>query len=162
MISMHRKSQLVLILQGVAMLSIAAFPFFENGHIDLGWDNKPFQKTIGVGLEFVGFILIVAAVKIMGRHFEYKTTPKDKLIKDWPFNMVRNPIYFAAVPLGIGWSLTQSSYGAAITTIILMAILRWKISIEEHYLKIKFGQEYLEYLSNVPRLIPRCFKNKSL
>jgi protein-S-isoprenylcysteine O-methyltransferase Ste14 len=73
-----------------------------------------------------------------------------------PYSFVRNPLYFGSLLLSIGYGLV-SGFGWAGVVILVAFYLLFHLSAiryEEGFLKERFGQPYLDYLSKVPRLIP--------
>lgn len=73
-----------------------------------------------------------------------------------PYSYVRNPLYFGSLLLSLGYGLVS---GMGFTGVIVMLgfyLLFHLAAIfyEEGFLKVKFGQAYLDYFNTVPRLIP--------
>lgn len=106
-----------------------------------------------------GFILLVTTIRQFARRGKGTLAPWDpprKLVIEGPYRYSRNPmisgvsiillgqvIIFGSIPLLI-WFLYFT-----ITNNIYI------VKREEPLLEEKFGDEYLDYKSNVPRIIPR-------
>jgi protein-S-isoprenylcysteine O-methyltransferase Ste14 len=78
------------------------------------------------------------------------------LIGDGPFAYVRNPLYLANIALWVGFALCAGVVWMAPLLIVILgvayhAIVRW----EEGLLASRLGAPYLDYMTRVPRWIPR-------
>ena len=78
-----------------------------------------------------------------------------------PYAYVRNPLYFGSLLLSVGYGLVSGFglIGVAVLVALYLVFHLAAIIYEEGFLKNKFGQPYLDYLRQVPRLIPspgRC------
>ena len=73
-----------------------------------------------------------------------------------PYAYVRNPLYFGSLLLAIGYGLISGlGWGGVIAMTALFFLFHLAaIRFEEGFLKVKFGQPYLDYLGRVPRIIP--------
>ncbi|WP_119319274.1 methyltransferase family protein [Capsulimonas corticalis] len=73
-----------------------------------------------------------------------------------PYAYVRNPLYFGSLLLAIGYGLVSGlGWGGVIAMTALFFLFHLAaIRYEESFLKVKFGQPYLDYLARVPRIIP--------
>jgi len=80
--------------------------------------------------------------------------PPDRLRRDGPFGVVRNPLYFgvlvasAAPALAAGEPLLAVSYALSVVALAIRAVQ------EERRLHTQLGAAYAEYCREVPRLIP--------
>jgi len=84
-----------------------------------------------------------------------------KLITGGPYSLIRNPLYFFSMLSFIGAGLVFGSISIALIFAILFFITHWKAIItEEGRLRRIFGDEFTEYMKNVPRFFPRSFKIK--
>lgn len=83
------------------------------------------------------------------------------------FAYVRNPLYLGNILLYIGigiMSMALFPYLQIIAFLFFYIQYRFIISQEEKYLTKTFGEQYLNYKKNVPRLIPRFtpYKNPNV
>jgi len=80
---------------------------------------------------------------------------KDKLITHGPFNYVRHPLYSTLLitipPLMIIW---YSDLLFIISWALLLILSHYVVSLEEHGLIEKFGEDYERYRKYVPALLP--------
>jgi len=122
------------------------------------------QDTIPYDIvKFLGYMLVMIAA--FGRVFTtvflggYKN---EKLIKDGPFSMVRNPLYVLSFIGTMGVSFLSMRLGIIIIAPIATAVIyHYLVKREEAFLLETFGQEYQDYLNQVPRFIPDLKKYKS-
>jgi protein-S-isoprenylcysteine O-methyltransferase len=84
-----------------------------------------------------------------------------KLITSGPYSVVRHPMYFANILMYIGCLIIIRSYILFGLFLILIAILSYRIKIEEKELFNKFGKEYEEYKKKVALIIPYIFKTRA-
>ncbi len=84
------------------------------------------------------------------------------LLKDGPYSITRNPLYLgnlfnlAGVIIAMNLSFLISLLSFSIFFLIYFLI----ILAEEKFLEEKFGEEYIIYKKNVPRILPNPFKFK--
>jgi protein-S-isoprenylcysteine O-methyltransferase Ste14 len=84
---------------------------------------------------------------------EVRETPG--VIRKGVFGRVRHPIYLGAVLVYCGWLVLRFSLAAALIWIGIMAFYHFLARHEEQLLLKKFGQEYADYMREVPMWIPR-------
>lgn len=80
--------------------------------------------------------------------------PENELIAKGPFSFVRHPMYFGGIIGAFGLAIFASSILGMLYTIALTFVLSRIADYEEKDLKVRIGQEYLEYIKNVPKLFP--------
>ena len=73
-----------------------------------------------------------------------------------PYAHVRNPLYFGSLLLAVGYGLISGLgiWGVAFTVALFLVFHLAAILYEEKFLTHKFGQPYLDYTKQVPRLLP--------
>ncbi|MFX1603977.1 MAG: methyltransferase family protein, partial [Promethearchaeota archaeon] len=67
----------------------------------------------------------------------------------------RNPLYFSATILLMGWTLVFTSTFLLIVTMLFLPLFRFAAKWEEEELAERFGEEYLSYKESVPFFFPR-------
>ena len=78
-----------------------------------------------------------------------------KVVKDGPYSMMRNPLYFFSFLGFVGAGLAFGSILLALLLIATFMITHWPtILAEEEKLKGIFGEEYMQYFNSVPRFFP--------
>jgi protein-S-isoprenylcysteine O-methyltransferase Ste14 len=124
-----------------------------------GWrDGSPARwNLIGLAPVAVGVIVLVwlmligfaQAAKMLER-VELDWSPKI-FLKRGPYAYTRHPMYLAELALWFGWAIIFGSPAVlAGFSILLIAVYRLAPR-EEQDLEAKFGDEYREYMSEVPR-----------
>lgn len=71
------------------------------------------------------------------------------------YSVIRHPAYFALILVGLGAFFLRLSVYSLLFFLIVYVTLRIHISIEERELVERFGDGYLDYMSNVPGLYVR-------
>ena len=114
---------------------------------------------IGVILVVTGELLRLNGVRYAGGETRTLKVGASVLCSSRPFAYLRNPLYLGNVIIYAGMVLIA---GGEFVWILLPTTLTFFfleygliISLEEETLRKKFNEEYGEYLSMVPRLIPR-------
>jgi protein-S-isoprenylcysteine O-methyltransferase Ste14 len=114
---------------------------------------------IGVILVVTGELLRLNGVRYAGGETRTLKVGASALCSSGPFAYLRNPLYLGNVIIYAGMVLIA---GGEFVWILLPVTLTFFfleygliISLEEETLRQKFNKEYGEYLSMVPRLIPR-------
>ncbi len=114
---------------------------------------------IGVVLVVTGELLRLNGVRYAGGETRTLKVGASVLCSSGPFAYLRNPLYLGNVIIYAGMVLIA---GGEFVWILLPTTLTFFfleygliISLEEETLRKKFNEEYGEYLSMVPRLIPR-------
>lgn len=126
-------------------LDFADLPFFRLHH------------EIGIALMMAGILLRIHAVVYLGRFFTVNVAiaHDHTLIDTGPYRWIRHPSYtgILLVYLGIGLCLAN---GVALAVILLpsIALMLWRIRIEEHALQAGLGAPYTDYMQRTSRLIP--------
>lgn len=104
----------------------------------------------------LGVVLLILGE--MMRFWAAGTIYKDNVVAtSGPYAFVRNPLYFGSLLMAFGYA-SMSGLGPVglVACVGLFTIFHLAAIVsEESFLKAKFGAPYLEYLTHVPRLIPR-------
>lgn len=102
----------------------------------------------------IGVISNLWAIRTMKSEnttIEFDEAPQ-KLIKDGPFKISRNPIYLSGIIFSLGIAVLLGSIVTITFPIMLAVILNYLyIPAEEMILEKNFGQEYLDYKNRVRR-----------
>ena len=117
------------------------------------WDTGGWLSE---GVDMIGLFLIITAV--LGRFWAiiYIGDRKSHLVfQDGPYSIARHPLYLFSTIGTVGFGLMM---GSVFLTILLAGItfliLNATAEKEEHFLRDKFGDDYDEYASRVPRIVP--------
>jgi protein-S-isoprenylcysteine O-methyltransferase Ste14 len=103
-------------------------------------------------------LMLVCIVDFLsrGRGTLAPVDPPRRLVVAGPYRFVRNPMYVAGLCLLSGESLWWQAPGLLVyLAFFWTAAHLFVIGYEEPALESRFGAEYLQYRSNVPRWLPR-------
>ena len=123
----------------------------ESGHAEL-W-RYAIGITVALAGQAIRALTIGLAYIIRGGR-DRKVYAKT-LVKDGIFAHCRNPLYLGNILIVIGLGIVAHSLpfyavGIPLFVFMYMAIIK----AEEHFLTNTFGEEYIEYIRKVNRLIP--------
>jgi protein-S-isoprenylcysteine O-methyltransferase Ste14 len=80
------------------------------------------------------------------------------VIRTGVFGIVRHPIYLSEVLLYLGFLMLSLSLAAAVVWCIALVFLHYISRWEEKLLLARFGEEYAQYMRDVPMWIPHLRK----
>jgi len=78
----------------------------------------------------------------------------DRVLREGPFRLVRNPLYWGLWCMFLAMSFLMPASGALVAMVLLSVFLFRLILGEEAFLTSRLGEEYREYQRQVPRLFP--------
>jgi protein-S-isoprenylcysteine O-methyltransferase Ste14 len=87
-----------------------------------------------------------------------ETRDEPGVIRTGVFGVVRHPIYISEVLLYLGLLMLSLSLAAAVVWCIAIAFLHYISRWEEKLLLARFGEDYAQYMREVPMWIPRLRK----
>ena len=103
-------------------------------------------------IRFLGFLIIVIAsivmliaIKDLGSNLSPLPRPIDNghLITSGIYRLVRHPMYYSLILISFGFFITKLSLYYLCLTFSLVLIIKFKISLEEQYLKNKFKHYFI-------------------
>tara|TARA_B100001996_G_C18659181_1_gene592401 strand:+ start:875 stop:1459 length:585 start_codon:yes stop_codon:yes gene_type:complete len=119
---------------------------------------------IGLGCIILGESIRINAVRFAGGITRTLKVGAPKLCTSGPYSKTRNPLYLGNIIIYLGVVLLAGGKYFVplffITLIFFTLQYAMIISLEEKKLMELFGNEYQEYINNVPRLFPRISKWK--
>jgi protein-S-isoprenylcysteine O-methyltransferase Ste14 len=77
-----------------------------------------------------------------------------ELVRSGPYGLVRHPIYAGLLVAALGTAVAIGEWRALVAFALIAAGVLRKVSIEEHWLREAFQDEYANYCARVPALIP--------
>jgi protein-S-isoprenylcysteine O-methyltransferase Ste14 len=80
------------------------------------------------------------------------------VIRKSVFNIVRHPIYLSEILLYLGLLMLSISLIAVLVWVISILFLYYISRYEERMLLARFGEDYKQYMQEVPMFIPRLKK----
>lgn len=110
----------------------------------------------GIGLILAGLLVTRAAARSM---WAAKTSmipirPTTAIVSDGVYRLTRNPMYVSMVAMYVGIALLiRAPWALVLLPLVVVAVDRLVIAKEEHYLRGKFGETYINYCSRVRRWI---------
>jgi protein-S-isoprenylcysteine O-methyltransferase Ste14 len=124
-----------------------------------GADIQPVTAVIGGFLIAIGVALVAWTVSLfskVGRGTLAPWDPTSKLVVRGPYRHVRNPMITGVGTILAGQALFFRSWGIAIELAVFAVVNAIYFPlVEEPGLQRRFGAEYEEYCSRVPRWFPR-------
>ncbi len=110
----------------------------------------------------IGVILIITAVwtiykGIKDLKLTYSTSGyenAEELVTTGIYGYTRNPMYFGATILILGWFLVLPFTFILISSVLFLFLFYFTAKSEENQLTQKFGKQYLAYKRKVPLFIP--------
>lgn len=128
------------------LLSKVFFPEWKNGALDESLD------ALGIAFVLFGFLF-----RICTRSYKISGSSSSRhLVIGGPYSLMRNPMYFGTFLIGLGVIFLLFNWWvfpiflAGFLLIYIPAVNR-----EEEKLRRQFGEEYINYCRDTPRVFPR-------
>lgn len=154
------KSQdiVVLFLQIIPLVLVLAAPFSDR-HGWLAMNDSNIIRYSGLGIVFIGFILMNVAVIYLDKQFSVDVTIQEnhKLIISGPYHYVRHPRYLGIILFLTGISLVFISWAALILSLATLVVLLWRIRDEEALMQREFTKDWEAYRKKTYYLVPFVF-----
>ncbi len=111
---------------------------------------SPFSYFAGYLIIIIAFIILLVATKDLGRNLSPFPRPinNSKLVTKGIYRFTRHPMYYSLIFISFGVFITKLSIYYLFLSISLGLIIKFKIALEEQYLKNKF-KNYLLYKNEV-------------
>ncbi|MCR4337593.1 MAG: isoprenylcysteine carboxylmethyltransferase family protein [Candidatus Omnitrophica bacterium] len=117
-------------------------------------------------LDFLGFFLILKGMywRMAARgHKRAHSARGEGLVITGLYQVVRNPMYLGTFLLGVGFVfIVWPWWSFPIFTWLFYIRFMRQVTVEEAFLKKRFGKSYEDYCQQVPRLLPSWQNCKSL
>lgn len=114
-------------------------------------------NATGLALAVLGLGFTLYAQVAMGRSWRIGVDPDERteLVTGGPFALVRNPIFSAMIPTGLGIALMVPSAVAITAFVALVAALELQVrAVEEPHLLRVHGETYRRYAERTGRFVP--------
>ena len=100
---------------------------------------------LGILLIIISSIFIFIAIKDLGSNLSPFPNPKanSRLVTTGIYRFMRHPMYYSLIIISFGVFLTKLSIYHLCLTITLTLLIKFKIILEEQYLKNKFKNYFL-------------------
>jgi len=108
--------------------------------------ESPFSSFIGFLIIIIAFIILLVAIKDLGRNLSPFPRPinNSNLITTGIYRFTRHPMYYSLIFISFGVFIIKLSIYYLFLSIGLSLIIKLKIALEEEYLNNKF-KNYLIY-----------------
>jgi len=130
---------------------VLKYTTFLNNHIPLA-----VQITLGVILLLTAFYMARAGMNIVFS----EVREKPGVIRKGVFGVVRHPIYLSEIMFYLGLLFFRTSLAAAVVWIIAIVFLHYISRYEEKLLLARFGDDYKQYMKDVPIFFPRLRRRR--
>ena len=140
------------VLMGVIPVAIGLLYFVLD-------ENKRFSKPmlgIGTAVMFIGITLRIWTAMYNWENINsVEPIATNGIITNGPYRYCRNPMYFSAIILTLGFSLIFGSWQVVLIAVLpTIAVHLHQIYVEEKYLMTICNEFYDTYKKRVPRLFP--------
>ena len=153
------KFQLKIFLKSAYEMILVFLQFFIISLHFFKWEFIPEKQIIQVTpfSYFVGFLIIIiallillVAIKDLGRNLSPFPRPikNSNLVTTGIYRFTRHPMYYSLILISFGFFITKLSIYYLFLSTSLILIIKFKITLEEQYLKNKFNN-YLLYKNEV-------------
>ena len=153
------KFQLKIFLKSAYEIILVFLQFFIISLHFFQWEFIPqkqiiqvthFSYFVGFLIIIIAFILLLVAIKDLGRNLSPFPRPikNSNLVTKGIYRFTRHPMYYSLIFISFGVFIIKLSIYYLFLSISLILIIKFKIALEEQYLKIKF-KNYLLYKNEV-------------
>ena len=110
----------------------------------------PFSYFVGVLIIIIALVILLVAIKDLGRNLSPFPRPLNNsdLVTKGIYRFTRHPMYYSLIFISFGVFITKLSIYYLFLSTSLIFIIKFKIALEEQYLKNKF-KNYLLYKNEV-------------
>jgi len=111
---------------------------------------RPFSYFLGILIIIIAFIIMLVSIKDLGKNLSPFPRPinNSNLVTTGIYRFTRHPMYYSLIFISFGVFITKLSIYYLFLSISLILIIKFKIALEEQYLKNKF-KNYLLYKKEV-------------
>ena len=153
------KFQLKFFLKGAYEIILVFLQFFIISLHFFKWEFipekqiiqvTPFSYFVGFFIIIIAFIILSFAIKDLGRNLSPFPRPinNSNLVTKGIYRFTRHPMYYSLIFISFGVFLTKLSIYYLFLSTSLSLIIKFKIALEEQYLKNKY-KDYLFYKNEV-------------
>ena len=111
---------------------------------------NPLTYLVGFLIIIISFIILLVAIKDLGRNLSPFPRPikNSNLVTKGIYRFTRHPMYYSLIFISFGFFITKLSIYYLFLSTSLILIIKFKIALEEQYLKNKY-KNYLLYKNEV-------------
>jgi len=148
--------QAILFILFLAVWTTDAF-MFEYSTLLNDYISFAVRLPLGIIVLLISGYLAWAGLTIVFRGVR----AEPRVIRKSVFGVVRHPIYISEILLYLGLLLLSTSLAGLAVWIIAIAFLHYISRYEERILLARFGEEYAQYMRDVPMYLPRLRRKKT-
>lgn len=144
---MSKRSLILVIIQ------FSSFAYFL-------FSGKFIAKDFWLFVQIIGFVISlwgVLAMQLGNFNIQPEVKPTAHFVNKGPYKIIRNPMYTGLILFFGATVVSNYSLIHLLIFVILVIVFLKKIQMEEKFLYLKFGSQYLHYLKNTYRLIPLVY-----
>jgi protein-S-isoprenylcysteine O-methyltransferase Ste14 len=150
----------------LALIYLSTYAFYNVDHTNVVWALGHWDPAHPIALDrqVFSFAALVAGMGVALWTWARAYSPIENgagsqdspevLITDGPYRYVRNPVYLGSLLLAIGFGFFQSRLGFPLLIALHVIFLYRLIDFEEAKLRERYGDAFLAYCRDVPRLLP--------
>ena len=129
-------------------------PLIPPGHFWIGLSSVLGVTVFAIG--FAAYLYCSIWLMFCGRGPYVEFDPPTRLVVSGPYRWVRNPVAAAVIVMIAGEAIYFLSPGILVLSVLLAPLAHYQVKqVEEPRLRLRFGDEYVRYCTEVPRWIPR-------
>lgn len=142
----------------VALFLVWFLPYADRRGV-LAFTGAGGLRWLGVGLYAAGALIVLAALKTLGKQYSGYVTLQDdhQLVQRGIYGVIRHPIYLRALLVSVGLPLVFRSWLVVPLMALVSVFVAWRIRQEEKLLAEHFGAEFESYRRRTWRLIPYLY-----
>jgi protein-S-isoprenylcysteine O-methyltransferase Ste14 len=116
-------------------------------------------RGAGLALTAIAFVLRLGPMVQLGRRFTPVVTrlPEHRLETGGFYGRLRHPSYLGMILLILGLALVFRSVVGLALVPVFVALLVWRMHVEERFLLEQFGDEYRAFAARRARLLPGVY-----
>ena len=148
------KFQLNIFLKAFYEIILVFLQFFIISLHFFQWEFIPQKQIVQVSalsylmgflIIIISFILLLVAIKDLGRNLSPFPRPlnNSNLVTTGIYRFTRHPMYYSLIFISFGVFITKLSSYYLFLSISLVLIIKFKIALEEQFLKNKFKNYFL-------------------
>jgi protein-S-isoprenylcysteine O-methyltransferase Ste14 len=120
---------------------------------------SPLVSVLGIFVMGIGFLALAIGLISLGKALTASPIPNEQgqLQTGGIYSLVRHPIYFGLLTLGLGVVLDAGYWPQIVILVMLYVLLRIKSDFEESLLRQKYP-DYAAYAAKTPKFFPRLSK----
>jgi protein-S-isoprenylcysteine O-methyltransferase Ste14 len=152
--------RLVLLLRLLSLLVLLPLFAYMINPSWLAWAQLALPlwlRWLGVAGAAICLPLAIWILRSIGQNISpsHATRQNHQLVTYGPYHWVRHPLYSMGLLLCISLTLLTALWPFAIGMLIPLAVLFWRIPLEEQRLIEQFGDEYRAYMQRTGRFLPK-------